>query len=113
MILILSNLLSYSLYESKAERVTLERELNAVADLISLEKMKGSDEIFVHVDQNIETQLLLVPPMLIVSVLRECRAESVAVREDAETLIIEISIHKRPPHKIEVEKIYKEEYEPA
>ena len=39
MILILSNLLSYSLYESKAERVTLERELNAVADLISLEKM--------------------------------------------------------------------------
>jgi hypothetical protein len=113
MILMLSNVLSYSLYESKTERITLERELNAVADYISLEKMKGSDEILVHVDENLATRELLVPPMLIVSALREGFAGAVAVKEDDENLIIEISMHQRPPHMITIEKIYKEEYEPA
>jgi two-component system, LytTR family, sensor kinase len=113
MILVLSNLLSYSLYESKTERVTLERELSAVADFISLEKMKGSAEILVHVDENIETKSLLIPPMLIVSVLREGFANAVIVREEEESLTIEILMFQRPPHVVAIEKIYKEEYEPA
>jgi two-component system, LytTR family, sensor kinase len=113
MILLLSNVLSYSLYESKTERITLERELNAVADYIALEKMKGSDEILVHVDENVATKELLIPPMLIVSALREGFAGAVTVKDDEQNLIIEISMHQRPPHMITIEKIYQEEYEPA
>jgi two-component system, LytTR family, sensor kinase len=113
MILVLSNLLSYSLYESKTDRVTLQRELNAVADFISLEKMKGFNVINLSVDKNIETSSLLIPPMLILSVLHDGLAEEVHVNEDDDNLIVEISMTNKPPQIIRVEKIYKEEYEPA
>jgi len=113
MILLLSNLLSYSLYECKTERVTLQRELNAVADFVALEKMKGMKEITVHVDENIEPSALLVPPMLILSVLHDGFCESIVIKEDDENLIIKISMNERPKRVITIEKIYKDAYELA
>jgi two-component system, LytTR family, sensor kinase len=111
MILVLSNILSYSLYESKTERVTLQRELNAVSEFISLEKMKGANEICLYVDANVEVESLLVPPMVILSVLHDGFAEAVAIIEDGENVIIDISMTQKPAHRITLEKIYKEEYD--
>ena len=113
MILVLSNILSYSLYDSKTERVTLQQELNTVAEFISLEKMKGSKEISLCVGEHIETRSLLIPPMLILSVLHDGFAEAVTVREDDENLIVDISMKNRPAHKIRVQKVYNEEYDLA
>ena len=111
MILVLSNLLSYSLYESKTDRVTLERELTAVTDFIKLEKLKGSGEIFLHVDDEIDTSSLLVPPMLILSVLHDTTAREIIIEDDDENVVIKILPFTGLPDVITVEKIFKEEYE--
>lgn len=113
MILVLSNLLSYSLYESKTDRVTLQRELNAVNDFIALEKMKGVKEINLSVDECIESAVLLVPPMVILSVLQDGSAETIIIKEDDEYLFIKILMRENPAHIVKVEKKYKEEYELA
>jgi sensor histidine kinase YesM len=113
MILVLSNLLSYSLYESKTDRVTLQRELNAVNDFISLERMKGVATINLNVDENIEPAVLLVPPMVILSVLQDGFAETIIIKENNENLFIKILMRENPAHLIKVEKKYKQEYELA
>lgn len=113
MVLMLSNLLSYSLYECKKEKVTLHRELTAVSEYISLERMKGLNDIALHVDGNIEAAKLLVPPMFILDVLHEDAAESVTVHEYELTLKIDISVKDGPDKRIVIEKIHKQEYEPA
>jgi sensor histidine kinase YesM len=71
MILVLSNLLSYSLYESEIEKVTLQNELNAVEDFIALEEMKQGNEIVLNVDRNVDPDALMINPMVILSRLQD------------------------------------------
>lgn len=71
MILLLSNILSYSLYESKTERVTLRSELSVVSEYISLEKMKGSGDIALNIDSRIDQENVLISPMAVLSVLQD------------------------------------------
>lgn len=71
MILTLSNVLSYSLYESKTERVALQSEINAVKDFISLEMMKHSVEIILRVDDDVDCESLSLAPMTILSAVQD------------------------------------------
>ena len=111
MILVLSNLLSYSLYESKKESVTLQSELNAVADFISLERMKTSTEISLEVDEYVNTEEILVPPMVILSLLHEGQARTINVTQGEDELIISITFIKQPPMVTRIKIVYKTEYE--
>ena len=105
MILVLSNLLSYSLYESKTELVTLQHELNAVADFIALEKLKGSEEISLNIDDDINTGEILVTPMVILSVLQDNVARVITLTQEEDELVVNGVIR--------IQINYKEEYEPA
>ncbi|MBL7699016.1 MAG: histidine kinase [Chitinophagaceae bacterium] len=101
MILLLSNILSYSLYESKTEKVTLRSELNAVSEYITLEKLKGSGGIDLNVDDNIDPEDVFISPMSVLSVLqddagahgRNQNTELVIKQKDEE---ITIAIHHEP-----------------
>jgi LytS/YehU family sensor histidine kinase len=71
MILKLSEVLSYSLYECEAELVDIETELAAVWDFILLEKLKHSGCREVFLDVSHLRKKVKVPPMLILSFLQE------------------------------------------
>ena len=111
MILVLSNLLSYSLYESKKESVTLQNELNAVADFIRLERMKSSNEISLEIDDNINIEEILVPPMLILSVLHDGNSKAISVTQEDEELIISMVFINHPETVKRIKIVYKAEYE--
>jgi len=111
MILVLSNLLSYSLYESKKESVTLQNELNAVADFIRLERMKTSNEISLEIDDNINIEEILVPPMVILSVLHDGHSKAISVTQENEELIISIVFINQPEIVKRIKIVYKTEYE--
>ena len=111
MILVLSNLLSYSLYESKKESVTLQSELNAVADFIRLERMKTSNEISLEIDDNINIEEILVPPMVILSVLHDGHSKAISISQEDEELIISIVFINHPEIVKRIKIVYKAEYE--
>jgi len=111
MILVLSNLLSYSLYESKKESVTLQSELNAVADFIRLERMKTSNEISLEIDDNINIEEILVPPMVILSVLHDRHSKAISISQEDEELIISIVFINQPEIVKRIKIVYKTEYE--
>jgi two-component system LytT family sensor kinase len=71
MILNLSDLLSYSLYESETELVLLEKELLELHNLISLEQQNKNSFIEIQVQKEGETANKYIAPMVIVKLLEE------------------------------------------
>jgi hypothetical protein len=70
MILKLSDVLSYTLYESESDLVPLQTELAAVIDFIELEKMKLDGLELIDLEWDTPEDLM-VPPMLILGFLQE------------------------------------------
>lgn len=67
MILKLSDILSYSLYESAVDRVPLEKEIHLVKDFISLEMERYGDRMQVafEIDEEVDEQVEIAPLLLI------------------------------------------------
>lgn len=88
-ILKLSELLSYSLYESRERLVPLKKEISALKNYLSLQKAREDRNIKVRINLNptgkFENQ---VPPMLILSILQD----SVMFWNTAETNPLTISL---------------------
>jgi len=66
MILKLSNLLDYLLYQVDKPFVSLNDEINHIEDYISLEKMRFSDTLNVSFSKNITSELIEIAPMLLI-----------------------------------------------
>lgn len=66
MILKLSNLLDYLLYQVDKPFVNLTDEINHIKDYISLEKMRFSDTLKVNFSKNISSDLIKIAPMLLI-----------------------------------------------
>lgn len=71
-ILNLSDLLSYSLYESEMENVPLEKELMEVERLISLENLSNESSIDLRVQLKGDVKASLIAPMIVVKIVEEC-----------------------------------------
>jgi hypothetical protein len=113
MILVLSNLLSYSLYDSKIDRVSLQHELNAIDDYISLERMKTGRRINLDVEQTVCKEEIMVPPMIILSKLHDGLASEIFITHEHDDLIIKIIFKHQPVDLTRIRKIHKSEYELA
>ena len=65
MILKLSNLLDYILYQVEKPLVFLNDEVNHIDDYISLEKMRFQDSLLVNFDKEIHQENIQIAPMLL------------------------------------------------
>ena len=72
LILNLSDLLSYSLYESDMEKVPLEKELMEAQHLISLENLSNEYVIDLQVESQVDLSTKAIVPMTIVKLVEEC-----------------------------------------
>lgn len=61
----LSELLSFMLYESDKETITIEREIKFLEDYISLEKIRYTDGLSLVFDKNIDDPLQPIAPLLL------------------------------------------------
>lgn len=66
MILKLSNLLDYLLYQVDKPFVNLEDEIHHIEDYIALEKMRFSDTLHVSFSSKIHSEAIEIPPMLFI-----------------------------------------------
>ena len=66
MILKLSNLLDYILYQVEKPTVLLQDEINHLEDYVSLEKMRFHDTLEVTIDKSIESPDIQLAPMLLI-----------------------------------------------
>ena len=92
LILKLSSLLSYMLYDCKAEEVRLEREIETMKNYIDLEKERHGDTI--EISWNVEGDLKgkFIPPLLMLPFLENAFKHGVSDQIDKPWLSIDISV---------------------
>ena len=66
MILKLSNLLDYILYQVEKPQVLLKDELNHLYDYVSLERMRFHDTLDVKIENSISNNTIEIAPMLLI-----------------------------------------------
>ena len=63
----LSEIMRYMIYESKAEMVPLEKEVEQLNNYIELERLRIKDDDFIHFETKGNFESHIVPPMLFLS----------------------------------------------
>ena len=87
---ILSDLMRYMLYESNAEKVSLEKEIQYLEDYLSLQKMRFSDQDSIQIELNISVDRasdILLPPMLFIPFIENAFKHGISLQEPSEIII--------------------------
>ena len=100
MILKLSNLLDYILYQIEKPTVSLENEINHLEDYISLEKLRFHDTLEVNLIKGDDISEMYIAPMLLIpfvensfkhgAIIDGCLAIMIAVKRNSEMLFFEV-----------------------
>jgi LytS/YehU family sensor histidine kinase len=84
-ILKLSELMSYILYECKEKLVPLQKEMDFLMNYIELEQIRTEDELDINMDIS-NTKDILVPPLLFIPLVENAFKHGVAVDEKEKTI---------------------------
>lgn len=100
MILKLSNLLDYILYQIEKPTVSLENEINHLEDYISLEKLRFHDTLEVNLIKGDDISEMYIAPMLLIpfvensfkhgAIIDGCLAIMISVKRNSEMLFFEV-----------------------
>jgi two-component system, LytTR family, sensor kinase len=71
-VLKLSEILSYMLYECKTERVPLEREINTIKNYIDLQRIRLPNPHIIQLSINGECSNQLIAPLLLLPIVENC-----------------------------------------
>ena len=108
MILKLSNLLDYILYQIEKPTVSLENEINHLEDYISLEKLRFHDTLEVNLIKGDDISEMYIAPMLLIpfvensfkhgAIIDGCLAIMISVKRNSEMLFFEVenSVLEKP-----------------
>lgn len=94
MILKLSSLLSYMLYDCKAEEVSLEKEIEVMKNYIDLEKERYDNKIDISVNIEGDVKDKFIAPLLMLPFLENAFKHGTSEQMDKIWLSMDISVHK-------------------
>ncbi|MFK7907342.1 MAG: sensor histidine kinase [Chitinophagales bacterium] len=95
LVLQLSNVLRYVLYETSGEQVALSKELQFVKDYIALQEMQleGRGEIVFSIEENADTDALKIAPFLLIPFVENSFKHSLSSQNRGIQIDIKIVIH--------------------
>lgn len=71
-VLKLSEIMEYILYDAKEPRIRLLNEINYIQNYIDLEKLRYGDKVEVQINMQGELEMLSVPPLLFLPFIENC-----------------------------------------
>ena len=95
LVLQLSNVLRYVLYETSAERVTLSKELDFVKDYVNLQRMQfeGRGAIHFELNENNRKDDLMIAPFLLIPYIENSFKHSLGSKNDGIQVAIKIDVN--------------------
>lgn len=90
----LSDMLRFMLYECNQPQVPLSKELKMVQDYISLEKIRYDDNLDVHVDLPNNTDNLAIAPLLLLPLVENCFKHGTSHMIDQPWLSLHVTLDK-------------------
>ncbi len=93
-VLQLSDLLSYILYESKQDRVPLKKEYDQILNYIALEKLRYGDRVELHIEVNEDLMAIEIMPLTLLPLIENSFKHG--VKTTASKSFIHLKINKKP-----------------
>jgi sensor histidine kinase YesM len=90
----LSDMLRFMLYECNQPQVSLSKELKMVQDYISLEKIRYDDNLDVHIDLPDNTDNLAIAPLLLLPLVENCFKHGTSHMIDQPWLSLHVTLEK-------------------
>ena len=90
MILNLSDLFSFILYDCKEELIPLQKEITAVQNLIIVENIIHNNQVEIEISVDITNGYMLIPPLLLFSFLQKLFAENEVKNKKFNKIYIDI-----------------------
>ncbi|RYU96064.1 sensor histidine kinase [Emticicia agri] len=91
----LSNLIEYTLYDSKKEKVALEDELKYIRNYVDLQKIRIGDKVDVSFNIYNSINHILIPPLLLLPIIENCFKHGVNNSIKPSWLRIDISVNQQ------------------
>ncbi len=91
-VLRLSELLDYMLYECNENRIAIAKEINLINNYISLEKLRYGDRLDVDFHCNVEQPEREIAPMMVLPFVENCFKHGVSQKTEHNWVLINLSI---------------------
>ncbi|WP_205513445.1 sensor histidine kinase [Longitalea arenae] len=88
----LSDMLRFMLYECNQPQVPLSKELKMIRDYISLEQIRYDDQLDVHIDLPANTDTLAIAPLLLLPLVENCFKHGTSHMIEQPWLSLQVSI---------------------
>ncbi len=95
MILRLSKILRYMLYEGGSPYIAIEQELKIIGDYISLEKLRYDDSLRINFNYDVEDMKQALPPLLLIPLVENAFKHGVSETRNQPFVDIHLSVVKR------------------
>lgn len=92
-ILKLSDLMRYSLYEANADKVALHREVQFIRDYVTLERNRHKASTKIELEINGDTGALMIPPLLLITFVENAFKHGLNNTIQASWIKIDLSIN--------------------
>lgn len=89
----LSNLIEYTLYDSKKEKVALEDELKYIRNYVDLQKIRIGEKVDIAFNIYNNINHILIPPLLLLPIIENCFKHGVNNSIKSSWLRIDISVN--------------------
>lgn len=93
MILKLSQLISYMLYECKDEKVKLEKEIQFIRNYIELESLRVEDTAIIKLTISGEDQNYKIPPLLFIPLIENAFKHGINTEKDKSEITIDLQFY--------------------
>lgn len=91
-ILGLSNILRYVIYECRADSVSLERDIDVLQDYIRLEKLRYEERLDLNINISGDTETILIPPLLMLPLVENAFKHGAGETIDSPWINIELQV---------------------
>lgn len=91
-VLKLSELMSYMLYESRSERILLEKEIGHISNYIALERLRYGDRLDVSLVVSGETEARMISPLLLIPFVENAFKHGVSDETENVWVTIDIKV---------------------
>ena len=95
LILKLSEILDYTIYECSKETVPVSKEWELIENYVELEVLRYKDELNVALDQKIDDHTLPVAPLILIPLVENAFKYSLRKRDEAPTIKITLTVKNR------------------
>ncbi len=89
----LSNLIEYTLYDSKKDKVALEDELKYIRNYVDLQKIRVGEKVDISFNVYDNINHILIPPLLLLPIIENCFKHGVNNSLNPSWLRIDISVN--------------------